>query len=129
MFKSMLLLQYGITSFGCGFGVTTTVVAIVTNTGQRQTQDGISSDWNRRSLVGDIGGTIIQNALHCGWASLEYIDSLPDFIQTIMRSAYREVIFFVFLFAALLAMEAVFVGIVDKLQVDEEDVTNANLNE
>ncbi|THV07204.1 MFS general substrate transporter [Dendrothele bispora CBS 962.96] len=142
---------YGIASFGCGFGLTATVVAIVANTGRKSQAVGTAVSFLFRSLGGVIGiligGTIIQNALRKlirlklerenevdidaivdgVRASLEYIDSLPDSIQTIVRTAYREVIFFVFVFAALLAIGAIFVGffgIVDKHL--DEDVINAN---
>ncbi|KAJ6584722.1 major facilitator superfamily domain-containing protein [Mycena capillaripes] len=120
---------YAISSFGCGFGITTTVVAIVASAGKDLKAVALAVSFLFRSFGGVIGillgGTIIQNALRSILhvklrdradideivsgvrASLSYINSLPLETQIIVRASYHDAVFYAFLFSALLGAAAV----------------------
>ncbi|KAL0575146.1 hypothetical protein V5O48_006823 [Marasmius crinis-equi] len=127
---------YAIASFGCGFGITTTVVAIVAHAGPSS-----KAIANAGAVIGILAGsTIIQNSLR--WllyrrlhtsddiddivkgvrSSLDYIHTLPLDTQAVVRMAYHEAMFYAFVFAFALSLGAVLsaVGIANVSLSSEE---------
>ncbi|KAE9388840.1 MFS general substrate transporter, partial [Gymnopus androsaceus JB14] len=120
-------ITYSIASFGCGFGITATVVAIVGNAGKGAQAVATSVSFLFRStgaVVGIlIGGTIIQISLRSLLhnrleateadvdeivngvrASLSYIYTLPVSLQTKVRLTYCEAVFYACIFATVFAL-------------------------
>jgi predicted MFS family arabinose efflux permease len=132
---------YAIASFGCGFGITATVVAIVANAGKKAQAIATAVSFLFRStgaVIGiTIGGAIVQNALRSmlrsrlgTWeadidkivdgvrASLTYIDGLPPSVQMIVQSTYRDAV----LFACIFATACTIGGVLSSLRIIEVSV-------